>query len=308
MKIKRTQIIKKFPWLKKKNCQYIISSNYDGLICAAFLNHFLNWNLVGYYDLKNLWVSKEAIQNKQKIIWIDLNILPINGRALGGHIVSINNQIPAGFNSSCNPNILVNLSSNDFKYKYPFSTILFLLWLHNIEIPEKDESRFTLLHSDDTWLKYQKYHKNCILWMNTLKNYNWDKLFNGTNKKTFERKINQKYYPFFESNNFLNQSGKIKSNYYNITSKQLTINPDWDEDIILNLFNYFAQTLEWTPPKLPLIIKRIDGVKNKISLNRIEKVGINQFIKNNNVFSYAITSTKTLSYTTFNKLYKTPIF
>ena len=58
MEIKRKEIIKKFPWLMKKNCQYIISSSYDGLICASFLNHFLNWELVGYYDLESLWVNQ----------------------------------------------------------------------------------------------------------------------------------------------------------------------------------------------------------------------------------------------------------
>ena len=308
MEITRTQIIKKFPWLNKKGCKYIISSSYDGLICASFLNHFFNWDLVGYYNLNSLWISDKAIQNKQKIIWVDLNILPIKGRALGGHIIAINNQIPKGFNSSCNPNILVNLSSSDFKYKYPFSTIIFLLWLHNIEIAEKDESKFALLNSDDTWLKYQKYNKNCQLWINTLKKYNWRKLFEGIDKKGFEKKINQKYYPFFESNNFFNQSGKIKSKYYDFISKQLILNPDWDEDIMLNLLSYFAQTLEWTPPKLPKIVKRLDGIKIKISLNEIKKIGINHLIKNNNVFSYAITSTKTISYTTFNKIHKTPIF
>ena len=176
-----------------------------------------------------------------------------------------------------------------------------------MEILEKDGSKFAILNADDTWLKYQKYNKNCLLWMNTLKNYNWGNLFNQVNQKTFEKKVNQKYYPSFEKNNFFNQSGKIKSKYYNINSKQLIFNPDWDEDIILNLFNYFAQTLEWSPPKLPRIIKRIDGMKNKISLDEIEKIGINRFIKKNNVFSYAITSTKTLSYTTFNQMHKTPI-
>ena len=74
------------------------------------------------------------------------------------------------------------------------------------------------------------------IWIDKLENYNWDKLFNKVDSKTFERKINQKYYPLFESYFFSNQSGKIKSKYFNILSRQLSINPDWDEDVILNLF------------------------------------------------------------------------
>ena len=40
----------------------IISADYDGLICAAFLHHHLNWIIEGYYDLTNIWVSKKGIQ------------------------------------------------------------------------------------------------------------------------------------------------------------------------------------------------------------------------------------------------------
>ena len=53
-----------------------------------------------------------------------------------------------------------------------------------------------------------------------------------------------------------------------IKSRESQFNPDWDEDIIYNLFNLFATSLDWTPPKLPNIKYRIDGVKNKIELKK----------------------------------------
>tara|TARA_Y100000996_G_scaffold25220_1_gene18071 strand:+ start:7963 stop:8886 length:924 start_codon:yes stop_codon:yes gene_type:complete len=307
MQIKRQDIIKQFPWLVKKKCKYIISSSYDGLICSSFLNHYLGWELVGYYDLESLWISETAKKNKEDIIWVDLNILPIQGRAIGGHIVSYDNKIPKGFDSSCNPNILVKLSSSDFKYKYPFSTILFLMWLHKKYANDDDESKFLMLNADDAWLKYQKYQSNCDLWKKTLSDYDWDFLFNNVDKKTFEKKICQRYYPNFESNYFFNQTGKIQSRYYNIKSRQLWFNPDWDQDIILNLINYFAEKLNWTPPQIPSISNRIDGKKNKITLSKIKDDGLDSFINKNKVFSYAMISNRTMSYTIFNKMKKNPI-
>mgnify|MGYP001438966641 FL=1 len=307
MQIKRQDIIKQFPWLVKKNCKYIISSSYDGLMCSSFLNHYLGWDLVGYYDLESLWISESAKKNKEDIIWVDLNILPIQGRAIGGHIVSYDNKIPKGFDSSCNPNILAKLSSSDFKYKYPFSTILFLMWLHNKYANDDDESKFLILNADDAWLKYQKYQSNCDLWKKTLSDYNWDFLFNDVDKKTFEKKINQKFYPNFESNYFFNQTGKIQSRYYNIKSRQLWFNPDWDQDIILNLINYFAEKLDWTPPQIPIISNRIDGKRNKITLSKIKDDGLDYFINKNKIFSYAMISNRTMSYTIFNKMKKNPI-
>ena len=55
----RDNIINKYPWIDEQEHQFIISADYDGLICASFLHHHLNWQLVGYYDLNTIWVSDE---------------------------------------------------------------------------------------------------------------------------------------------------------------------------------------------------------------------------------------------------------
>ena len=104
------EIFKNYPWLLEKKLPMIISSSYDGLICASLLHHHLDWNLVGYYNHESLWISKEAIDRKKDIIWVDLNILPKQGKAIGGHIVSVDGSIPQGFETSCNPNILNQLT------------------------------------------------------------------------------------------------------------------------------------------------------------------------------------------------------
>ena len=58
------KILKKYPWLNKKNMPMIISSSFDGLLCASLLKHHLNWNLVGYYNQESLWISDEAVNKK----------------------------------------------------------------------------------------------------------------------------------------------------------------------------------------------------------------------------------------------------
>ena len=55
--ISRKNILNKFKWLNDSNRHFIISANYDGLICAAFLSHYLNWKLVGYYNMEKIWIS-----------------------------------------------------------------------------------------------------------------------------------------------------------------------------------------------------------------------------------------------------------
>ncbi|SVE56687.1 uncharacterized protein METZ01_LOCUS509541, partial [marine metagenome] len=153
MVFNRNELYTRFPWLMERNHSMIISADYDGLICAAFLHHHLNWKLEGYYDLNNIWISKKALHLKKNLIWVDLNILPRQGRAIGGHIISLSSDVPEGFQSSCNPNILAGITAGELKRKYPFSTLIYLLWLHNIEIKKTLLSRLLVLHSDAAWLK-----------------------------------------------------------------------------------------------------------------------------------------------------------
>ena len=150
MILNRENIINKYPWIDEQEHEFIISSDYDGIICASLLNHFKKWKLVGYYDMESIWISDKAKKNKNDIIWVDLNILPKQGRAIGGHIISIKNEELPGFNTSCNPNILANLNSSQFKKKFPFSTLLFLLWIYDIEIPKKILPKMLVLHSDSS--------------------------------------------------------------------------------------------------------------------------------------------------------------
>ena len=307
MVFQRNKLFSSFPWLKKTNLPMIVSADYDGLICASFLHHHLNWQLEGYYDLSSIWVSKKGIQSKKDLIWVDLNILPQQGRAIGGHIISISGEIPDGFQSSCNPNILAGITSSKFYRKFPFSTLMYLLWLHNPKIKPHLLARLLILHSDAAWLKFQHYPENCKNWQKELNDYNWKWLFQKVNTKIFEKRIDEELYPLLQEINAISDKSKLKSTHLNIHSKQYQCNPDWDEDVILQLFNLFGKTLGWTPPVLPHIIKSINGHRQKAPLALIKHTGLLNFLKEKHVFSYAIPSPRIFNFTSFGKSQKSPL-
>ena len=215
-------------------------------------------------------------------------------------INSINKDLPKGFLSSCNPNVVMNLTYKDFKNKFPFSTLFFLMWLHNVKITNSDIGKLLILHSDNTWMKIQKYSNNVNYWKNILTEYNWSFL-NNIDSIDFEKKIDQYLYPKLITIGAASKFSKLKSNHLNIRSRESDINPDWDSDIILKLFSNFGQSLGWTPPTLPIITKRVDGIKRKIELSKVLDMGIHKFTSKYKVFSYAITSPKIISYTIFKK-------
>jgi len=299
VEFQRKKILSTYPWLAHKKQPFIISADYDGLICASFLHHHLGWELAGYYNLTSLWFSEEAKINSDNLIWVDLNILSIQGRAIGGHIVSPNGEFPKGFKSSCNPNIMANLNADRFKDKFPFSTLIFLLWLHDIQIEKELLARMLVLHSDASWLKYQEYGDNVNKWFSGLENYDWKWLFQKANSVTFEKRIDEILYPELKKIGAVSGLSKLSSKRLNIKSRQFQFNPDWDEDIILNLFRLFGNKLKWTPPSLPQISHRIDGTREKIALSKVKKIGLSKFLKDNNIFSYAIPSPRIFNYTSF---------
>ena len=63
MQIKRKNIFKSYKWLNHKKRYFIISADYDGLICSSFLNHYLNWSLAGYYDFNSIYDQRTYIDN-----------------------------------------------------------------------------------------------------------------------------------------------------------------------------------------------------------------------------------------------------
>ena len=297
----RKEIFTHYPWLKLKKQKFIISADYNGLICASFLRHYFGWILEGYYDFNSMWISKQASAMKNDLIWVDINVLPKKGRAIGGHIISLKKEKPIGFKTSCNPNILAKLDGSNFNEKFPFSTLVFLLWLHNISINKTLIAKMLVLHSDDTWLKYQTFNNNVISWMKIMPDYNWLWLFKKIDTLTFEQRIDQILYPELSKINAVSGKGKLISNSLKIKSKQLQVNPDWDQDVILNLFSLFGTHLSWTPPLLPKELIRIDGIRKKIDLHEVKKIGLSKFLSNKHVFSYAIPSPRKFDYTSFKK-------
>ena len=168
-------------------------------------------------------------------------------------------------------------------------------------------ARLLILHSDATWLKYQHYSENSKKWQKLLHDFNWNWLFQGVNTKAFEKRIDEYLYPLFQSMQAVSGKSKLRSKHLNISSKQFQLNPDWDEDVVLQLLNLFGKTLGWTPPKLPLNLKLINGNRKKVPLAIIKETGLSQFLKDNRVFSYAIPSPRIFNFTSFGTVHKSPL-
>ena len=120
-------------------------------------------------------------------------------------------------------------------------------------------------------------------------------------------KTDEELYSLLYTMKAVSSNSKLSSNQLNIQSLQFQFNPDWDEDIVLQLLQLFGKTLGWTPPKIPEIVKSIEGIRQKVPLAFIKEKGLTNFLKEKRVFSYAIPSPRIFNFTSFGLAYKSPL-
>ena len=167
-------VIKKFPWLVQKDQNCILSPDSDGLLCGLFSSHYLNWKIRGFYDGKILVLEKGF--HAKDCVFLDMEVFRKGIRSVGQHMVMFNKgRLPenwGNFNGCASINNIRNHDGyHDFRLKYPFGTIHFLIGVlgtkQKINIPQSAIS--PLLFTDGTWMNLLGYTENSLSWLKYLR-------------------------------------------------------------------------------------------------------------------------------------------
>ena len=167
-------VIKKFPWLVQKDQNCVLSPDSDGLLCGLFVSHYLNWKIRGFYDGK-IMVLEKGFKPKD-CIFLDMEVFRKGIRSVGQHMVMFNKgRLPENWENfddcaSIN-NIRGHDGYHDFRLKYPFGTIHFLIGVlgtkQKNEIPKSAIA--PLLFTDGTWMNLLGYTENSLSWLKYLR-------------------------------------------------------------------------------------------------------------------------------------------
>ncbi len=170
------KIISQYPWIVSKHQKAILSPDIDGLLCGLLMSHYLDWDIVGFYDGKFL-LLKEDFSTKN-CIFLDVEILRKNMRSIGHHINIHNfNEPPTTYNNcmlNCiNPNrIRVFDRAHNFSRKYPLGTIHLLMYILETRYPDlvkiRKKGLTTIFFTDGVWKILFKYTSNVLDWFNYL--------------------------------------------------------------------------------------------------------------------------------------------
>ncbi len=275
----------------------VLSADVDGLLSATLLHHHLGWRVAGYYDCETLWLSQQGFEHRDQLVWIDLDIARPGLPSLGHHILTLDDQVPPDLAHVCNPNLLAGIGVDRFTGKYPFSTLLFLLWLHEITLRRSLIARLLVLHADSTWLNARRYGENCREWQQRLPDYDWRWLFQQVASQQFQRRMEDQLHVRLERLGIRRSAADGKGQPAAQPGNQLGLNPDWDDDLILGLYDLAGTYLKWSPPQAPGMDHRLEGRRETAALRTVAPKGLPAWVKAEGVFSYAITSRDTLNFT-----------
>jgi hypothetical protein len=167
------QVLAAYPWIAESGQDCIVSPDSDGLLCGLLMTNFLKWRVRGFYDGKALVAHRSVLPSQ--CVFLDMEIFRAGVRSVGHHMLLYNrNRVPHSWQQFSDALSVNNLRWHDglheFRLKYPFATIHFLLALvaHVVPIVTDPAAVAPLLFTDGTYKNLFGYTENCLNWLNYL--------------------------------------------------------------------------------------------------------------------------------------------
>lgn len=168
-------LLRRHPWIVRRNQNCILSPDSDGLLCGLFMAAYLDWKIVGYYDGKVLLLKEGISTHDDNCAFLDMEIYRSHVKSVGHHMVLLNKRhVPndwGNYSQCIQPNNLREYDGkSDFRLKYPLATIHLLLAIigvqRRIEIPVSAIA--PLFFTDGTFNVLYSYPENVLNWLNYL--------------------------------------------------------------------------------------------------------------------------------------------
>lgn len=168
----KEEYLKKVPsWYRDfEKYDVVLSDDIDGLISTSALKYAKNWNVEYFYDFENLYINDEIYFKENKSVtrvWADVSIVIKDEKTFDNHINRVNLNDYTNPNA-INPNILDDITNENYYDKYLGSSALVIWSLYNIPLPETELGKMILLAIDTTFKgfygkeQYQKANKHFL--------------------------------------------------------------------------------------------------------------------------------------------------
>jgi hypothetical protein len=127
----------------------VLSDDIDSLLSCALLKKIKGWKVKYFYNFEKCYASRELKNGFNERCWIDVAIL--NGeKAFDNHVSMV--TIWDEWNTQMiNPNLIANITNEDYAEKYAGSTALLIWSAYNLPLPTTEEGKMLLLCIDSAF-------------------------------------------------------------------------------------------------------------------------------------------------------------
>jgi hypothetical protein len=327
MPLTSTSIFEAQPWLEARDLQCVLGDDLDSVMSGVLMHHLFGWQVVGFYEkYHKIWYTNDREPSDlRNAVWLDLDISREYIKSIGHHILkgSPSDNIPAHA-LSVNPNLLRGVtgqigigSSRDhgadcvfcdglrFPHKYPLGTIHFLLWLYNVALPTNNLPQVACLWlPDSSWINGQSqyYRLNVLDWVrNWIPHPALMSTVEQIDSEGFEHIMRDGIFPRLENIGFGRGRGQSQSRYLRLGGYQCQFaNPNIDRLNIQRLADLISEIFGWRRLIIPDSFSLLEGRRNPVAytLAKVRGIygGLNQFLIEEDVFSYVIPNNGMLNY------------
>lgn len=152
--VKEKYLSKVPTWYKSRDkFETVLSDDVDGLVSTSLLKFCKNWNVEYFYDFNTLYASNNLYFRENKSatrVWADVSIVVHDAMTFDNHVNRMNLQDYTNPNA-INPNILDDITNENYFNKYAGSTALLIWDLYKVPLPSTEEGKMLLLCIDSTF-------------------------------------------------------------------------------------------------------------------------------------------------------------
>lgn len=143
----------KFPqWVYGENDFTVcMSDDIDSLVGATILRQIKGWDVEHFYDFHKLYSTDKT--DKRKAVGVDIAL--VKGMTFDNHVTMLSSTSQPNINSA-NPNIIENVSRDNYTSKFAMSTALLLYALYDVPLPSTEDGKLMLMAIDSSFLGYYK--------------------------------------------------------------------------------------------------------------------------------------------------------
>lgn len=148
----------------------VLSDDIDGIVSTSALKYAKGWDVEYFYDFETLYVANELYFKENKSatrVWADVSIVVQDEKTFDNHVNRVNLNDYTNPNA-INPNILDDITNENYYDKYLGSSALVIWSLYNIPLPKTELGKMILLAIDTTFKgfygkeQYQRANKHFL--------------------------------------------------------------------------------------------------------------------------------------------------